>query len=177
MARARKKAAKVARPAPRTVTPAPRSCEPIVLDVLGTPAPKGSGRAIMRGGRAIYVPSGSDKNKEELEAWDVAVKAAAHAALGDRELPLFVETALEVTIIFRLARPQSHYLRGVLRADAPRYSIRKPDASKLLRATEDSLTGLVYDDDARIVVPCPIKEYADPHPEGARIVVREWIDA
>lgn len=148
----------------------------IVIEVRGTPAPKGSGRALpLRMGktfRAIFVPSSSDVNKAALAAWDAAVKAAAIAAVAGRKMPLFVDTPLEAVFIFRLARPQSHYLRGVLRATAPSVSMVKPDASKILRATEDSLTGIIYDDDARLVMPVPRKEYADPHPEGVRIVIR-----
>lgn len=52
---------------------------------------------------------------------------------------------------FTLLRPVSHLKKnGALRASAPLWPRRK-DLSKLVRAVEDALTGVVYDDDSQIV--------------------------
>src|SRR5438132_6290105 len=94
----------------------------ITLDVLGTPAPKGSNRAMVFGGRARFVPGGSKTNQANLKSWDVAVREAAVcqvevATQRDVVGPLFVELPLEVAIEFRLQRPSGHWHpKGGLRA-------------------------------------------------------------
>lgn len=148
----------------------------VEFDVLGVPAPKGSGRAIMIAGRAQHVASGSDVNKRRLKAWDTAIREAAALAVGDRAAPPFLGTPLRVTMIFRMMRPTGHYhaegpRRGQLKAGAPRWPIVKPDGSKLLRATEDTLTGIVWDDDSRICEWFLRKCYARLGAEGAHVIV------
>lgn len=152
----------------------------IVIEVLGTPAPKGSNRAILRGGRAQFVPGGSKVNQRKLKSWDVAVREAAidlgreheNGSLG----PRFVQVPLSVGIVFRMARPGSHWAkRGGVKPTAPIAPATKPDVDKLARSTLDSLTGIVFDDDSRIVELGVVKVYAEPGREGARIVVREWV--
>ena len=145
----------------------------IQFEVLGHPAPKGSGRAMLIGGKARHVPSGSSVNQKALRSWDVNVREAAVAALGWCESPMFVGRALECEILFRLARPAGHWGKKGLRPSAPSYPIGKPDAGKLARSTEDSLKGIVFDDDSRIVDLIARKRYAMPGTEGATITIRE----
>lgn len=137
----------------------------VVIDVLGTPAPKGSARAILIKGRAVMVPSGSNVNRDALKAWDKAVKAGALAAVGVRADAVYVDVALHVVIVFRLARPKT--------IDREQPTV-KPDVDKLARATLDSLIGLVIDDDARVIALTTAKEYASAGNEGARIIVDRW---
>lgn len=149
----------------------------ITLDVLGTPAPKGSSRAILINGRAVNVPGGSNKNRTAMKGWDANVRERAVQAIGSRTEPWFTHTPLSVFITFRLTRPSGHWAKkGGLKPSAPIAPATKPDADKLARATLDALTGLVFDDDSRIVQLLVVKEYASPGEEGARIVVDEWTD-
>lgn len=147
----------------------------IVLEVLGTPAPKGSGRAILIRGKARHVPSGSNANRDALQAWDGAVRAAAADAIGHVGAPPLVGVAIALAIEFRMARPGSHWGTGKhagrLKPSAPTYPLGKPDSSKLLRATEDSLTGIVWDDDSRVSLHHVDRIYALPGREGATIVI------
>lgn len=147
----------------------------VVIEVLGSPAPKGSGRAILVGGVAQYVPSGSSVNARAIGAWDTAVREAAVRAVGTVDAPPFVGRALRITAIWRLRRPAGHWGRGrnagQLKPTAPAWPLGKPDGSKLLRCTEDPLTGIVWDDDSRIVEFFLRKCYARPGEEGARIVI------
>lgn len=153
----------------------------IAIDVLGTPAPKGSSRAILARGRgrprAVLVPGGSDVNKAALKAWDIAVSAAAAIRLGNVGWPRFVDAALTVTVVFRIARPDGHWRKGKygesLKPSAPAFPATKPDVDKLARSTLDALTGIVWDDDSRIVCLSVAKVYAQPGQEGACITVRE----
>jgi Holliday junction resolvase RusA-like endonuclease len=147
----------------------------ISFDVLGTPAPKGSGRAMLirsRGApRAIHVASGSDANKQRLKSWDTSVREAAAEAIDRAGVPAFVQTPIAVRITFRLARPGGHWGKTGLRPSAPAFPAGKPDADKLARATIDSLTGTLFDDDSRIVSLRVEKRYAEPGREGASIAV------
>lgn len=145
----------------------------IRIEVLGTPAPKGSSRAFVVPGtnRAVVAPSGSAANKKALKGWDAAVREAASAAVGPVAAPPFVETSLRVEITFRLARPSGQWGRRGLKPSAPKYPMTKPDLDKLARSTADSMKGIVYDDDSRIVEKVLRKLYADPGREGATIVV------
>lgn len=148
----------------------------IEFEVFGIPAPKGSSRAVARGRRAFVVPSGSDANRKARVSWDNAVRDAAREAVGDIGSPVFVQLPLIVSIVFRLKRPAGHWARnGGLKPSAPPRPHTKPDLSKILRATEDAMNGIVYDDDARIVGFGRLdKEYARPGMEGAWIEVKEW---
>lgn len=124
------------------------------------------------GGAAQYVPSGSGANARAMKSWDTAVREAAAQAVGTVDAPPFVDRAVRLTIVFRLRRPAGHYGRiGALKPSAPAWPITKPDGSKLLRATEDSLTGIVWDDDSRVVEFFLRKQYARPGTEGASIIV------
>lgn len=154
----------------------------IIIDVLGTPAPKGSQRAFVnkRTGRAILSSFGSGVGEKRLRSWDADVRTAALEAHGSRKhvasAPMFVGKALAVALIFRMARPNGHRnpKSGELRKSAPVRPSVKPDVDKLARATLDALTGIVFDDDSRIVELALHKTYAEPGREGARIVVKEW---
>lgn len=143
----------------------------VTIEVLGTPAPKGSGRAILIAGRARHVPSGSDVNAKKLRSWDTAVREAAALSVGHVTSPPFIGVPLRLRIVFRLIRPAGHWGKRGLRPKAPSFPTTKPDLSKLVRSTEDTLTGIVFDDDSRIVSAVLEKVYAEPGREGATIVV------
>lgn len=153
----------------------------IRLEVLGEPAPKGSGRAILIGGKARHVPSGSNTNRDKLKAFDVAVREAVREALGEVATPPLLGKPVHLEVTFRMKRPTGHYgtgrHAGQLKANAPKYPTTKPDSSKLLRAIEDTLKGIVYGDDSNIVDHVIRKRYAAPGMEGATIIVREATEA
>tara|TARA_Y100000592_G_scaffold98531_1_gene171892 strand:+ start:5287 stop:5592 length:306 start_codon:yes stop_codon:yes gene_type:complete len=67
-----------------------------------------------------------------------------HAMMGE---------AIWMDAIFVFNRPKAHYrTNGDLKPSAPQHCTgRIGDLSKLIRAVEDALTGVVYDDDAQIV--------------------------
>lgn len=139
---------------------------PAMIQVRGNPAPKGSNRAILRAGRAVLVPGSSNTGKLKLVSWSAAVRAAA---IGAARAPI-VDCEVAVAITFRLTRPRAHRnARGELRSGAPRRPAVKPDLDKLLRSTLDALTGVAFDDDARVVQVSAAKIYAEPGDEGAAI--------
>lgn len=140
----------------------------IALNIHGTPAPKGSARAINRGGRAVLVPSSSNVNRNKQRAWVERVKAAARR-LDPIAGPVWV------SLSFRLARPSGHYGRRGVLPSAPLWPSVKPDIDKLARCTLDALTGLAYEDDARIVSLSIGKSYAEPGDEGCAVKVGAWV--
>jgi Holliday junction resolvase RusA-like endonuclease len=143
-----------------------------VIEVMGEPAPKGSGRAIVRGGRAVHIASGSDVNQRNLRAWDTALRDAARRAIGNLDRPPFVKQPLRLTMVFRLRRPAGHYARsGEIKRSAPAWPAGKPDGSKLQRSTEDALTGIIWDDDSRVVEWLGRKRYASAGEEGVWLVI------
>lgn len=144
------------------------------LEIHGIPAPKGSMRPMIAGGRAVLVPGGSPQNQKALRAWAKAVGEQARQQLGERSDPLYQGVAVEAQMLFRLPRPASHYgARGLLPSAPPdHWHIVKPDGDKLMRATLDALTGIVYDDDARIPVQGAVKQWCHRGREGVVITMR-----
>lgn len=149
--------------------------------VLGVPAPKGSSRAMIRGGAAVNVPSGSNANRDALQSWGVSVRAAAveqarhiHAAPGEAYGLVFGEVPLRLEIEFRMRRRKSDFKKdGTLKSDIPKFHTVKPDLSKLIRSTEDAMIGIVFLDDASIAELLVRKVYSAPGSEGARIRITE----
>lgn len=147
----------------------------ISIDVLGTPAPKGSNRAMVRGGRAVFVPGGSKTNQDALKSWAGSVREAAASFVSGQASPVFTHVPLAVAITFRLNRPGGHWAkRGGLKSSAPMAPCVKPDLDKLVRSTLDALSGVLFDDDSRIVETTSRKQYAQPGQEGATIRVWEY---
>ncbi len=145
----------------------------ILLHVNGTPAPKGSARAIRQGAFARLVPSSSDANRKAQAAWVRAVRSSAAPNL----VPLV--GPVECALTFRLARPDAHYGTGrnanTLKASAPACPIVKPDIDKLVRCTLDALTGMAFEDDSRIVWLTVRKCYATRGQEGAEVRVWQFV--
>lgn len=129
----------------------------IRFDVPGKPEPQGSSRAFVNkhSGRAIVT-----SDNPALKSWRNRVAAAASDAMAGREL-LRGPIALQVT--FGMPRPKSHYrANGTLKPNAPLFHTGKPDADKLLRSVDDSLTATVVADDAQVCDLALRKVYSDP---------------
>jgi Holliday junction resolvase RusA-like endonuclease len=85
----------------------------------------------------------------------------AHAAIAAK-VPLF-QGPVSMSVVFLFQRPANHYRRdGTLKPlnpslasatsqEAPAYHCVPPDRDKILRSTQDALSGLAYEDDARVV--------------------------
>ena len=134
---------------------------PITIRVDGVPKPGGSKTAFAFKGKdgrphARVVDAGKG-NRE----WKQLVAFEARRQYTD---PPFALLPLLVTFRFTMPRPKFHYRAGrnahLLRPDAPKYHIVMPDATKLMRSTEDALTGILWRDDA-CVFGFPTKVYGD----------------
>ena len=130
--------------------------EPITFQVEGmAAAPQGSKVHV---GKGVMIES-----CKTVKPWRAMV---AHAAIAAK-VPL-MRGPMCMSAVFLFQRPAGHYKNGSLKPlnealcsatskEAPLYHCVKPDSSKLQRSTEDALTDLAYEDDARIC-DCVIKK-------------------
>jgi Holliday junction resolvase RusA-like endonuclease len=98
------------------------------------------------------------------------------AAIEYKNQPL-TTGPIELCLCFFLEHPKSHYRAGkfkhLLKSDAPLLHTIKPDLTKLVRAVEDALTGVIWKDDSQVSSACSLKQYAPfGSKPGVRIIVR-----
>ncbi len=140
----------------------------ITLRIPGKPQPGGSKRA--------FVPKGwtrpvlTEANPQAVD-WKRTVQAFAMRAAWERIL----DGPLRVSMTFIVGRPKGHFGKRGLRPSAPAYPAVKPDVLKLARSTEDALTGIIWKDDALIVVEVLRKMYTMDGKTGALIEVEEIV--
>lgn len=135
--------------------------------VSGLPAPGGSKKGYVIGGRAVITDACS-----RSKPWRAVVALAGQNAMAGRSI--FIGPLL-LTLCFQLPRPRSHFGSGKnadeLRKSAPPFPCGRPDLTKLVRSTEDALTNVCWFDDSQIVSQLVIKRYSEI--PGVRITVEE----
>jgi crossover junction endodeoxyribonuclease RusA len=123
--------------------------------VIGKPATAGSKRAFAHRhtGRIVVVD-----DCKGGKAWRKLVQAQASS-----KCKFLMIGPLRIEVTFVMPRPLSHRKKdGSIAKGAPMTHTVKPDATKLLRALEDAMTGIVWIDDAQIVSQLCMKRYAEP---------------
>lgn len=129
--------------APAGAGPAPA----LTIVAYGLPAPQGSKKHL---GNGVMVES-----SKHVKPWRQDVKYAALAATQAMPGWAPLDGPLVASMVFAFARPKSHYRTGrnahLLRATAPTRPAVYPDLSKIIRSTEDALTGVAWADDSRVV--------------------------
>lgn len=133
------------------------------LFVPGEPSPGGSKRAIPKKNGKIAIIDDAKNNRD----WKATVRDFATQAWGDQPL---LDGALSVVATFYTLRPKGHYGAKGLKPSAPPFPLKKPDATKLFRAAEDALTGVVWRDDCLITDQNVRKRYGDK--PGVAIEIR-----
>ena len=129
----------------------------------GSPATAGSknGYPFRRKGGGLGVRM-VDASGARGKAWRKAVQTQFRMAHPSHK-PF--TGAVWLRVAFLLPRPKCHYGTGRnadrLKDSAPLAHTKKPDATKLLRAVEDALSGLAYADDAQVVRQTVHKMYCD----------------
>ena len=115
----------------------------VTFFVPGKPATAGSKKGFVnkKTGRVIIT-----EDCRRSKTWREAVRQTAVEVVGERPV---LTGALMVDMTFYLPRPKSHYGTGrnqrKVKPSAPRYHTKKPDLTKIIRSTEDALTGIVAD--------------------------------
>ena len=137
----------------------------VSFTVIGVAQSMGSKRAFVPKGWQRPIITDSNRN---LKAWQALVAEAAGGAIQARAEPWqLLEGPVRLTLAFYLPRP-----KGL--AKKMRAHVKAPDCSKLIRSTEDALSGIVYADDSQVVEIVAGKFYAAPGaPPQCRVTVEE----
>jgi len=119
--------------------------------IPGTPAPGGSKRGFPVKLKSGRIRSNVVEDCARNPAWRERCAAAALENFrGLDGLPF--RGAVSLSVQFLMPRPKNHFgARGGLKASAPRHHLQKPDRTKLLRALEDALSGVLWMDDVQVV--------------------------
>lgn len=159
----------------------------VTFQVHGIPRPAGSKRAfawvrkdadgkpLMRktkGGKDVAVlgTAVQDTSGEKGKDWRAAVGQAARDAMiratraGDAMAPP-LEGPLRLVLTFRMPRPKAHLRKdGSVKPTAPGWPAVLPDVDKLSRSVLDACKGIVWRDDAQVVVKSAMKVYTTRTP-------------
>lgn len=154
----------------------------IVIVVHGQPAPQGSKRHL---GNGVMI-----EMSKKVKPWRQDVKTAALDAMTAGQIGAIpvhrppLDGPLAASIVFTMREqpagrpawwPKGHRWSAKYRTRPA----STPDLSKLLRSTEDALTGVVWKDDARVVEYVRLAKYYVGDPAGDVLdrpgaVIRVW---
>lgn len=144
----------------------------IDLFIPGKPATAGSKTAFRTASGRMNITHACKRFK----SWSYEVKAAAAEKYKGEPIMCPVSLSIAVAIM----RPKSHFGTGrnanKLKASAPHEHTQKPDLCKIIRAVEDSLTGVIWKDDSQICEyeHCHKSWAASDTPPGTRIIITLW---
>jgi Holliday junction resolvase RusA-like endonuclease len=130
----------------------------ISFTVYGLAQPGGSKRGFIVNGRAVITDANAKVKDWRTQVVNAAVDAKPMGA------PL-LDGPLCVTMRFYRPRPAGHYLANGCLSKTGRETTApatRPDVLKLARAVEDSLSGILWRDDAQIVEEHLYKHYGEP---------------
>ncbi len=134
----------------------------ITFTVYGKPGTAGSKKAFIvktkDGRQRVAMKPDNDRAKP----WMAVVQQHAQQAMQGRSL---ITGAVQLDLHFMFLRPKSHYRTGknshLLKDDAPKHHLQKPDRCKLERCTEDAMKHVVWVDDCQVVAGEVTKGWAD----------------
>ena len=137
--------------------------------VPGTVRTAGSKSAFKGKDGSVHVTHSGKYTKE----WMNTVR---YFALQAMNRGCVIAEPVRLSIDFRMARPQGHFgtgrNAGKLKDSAPFYCAKKPDLTKLTRAVEDAMTGIIWRDDALVISQTTTKRYVcNSEPCGAQIKI------
>lgn len=133
--------------------------------VPGTPVGKGRPRAARRGtGVVMFTP-------EKTAGYEALVAAAASNAMRAEAGPLFtgpLEAVLEMRIPIPASWSKAHKAAALAGTELP---TSKPDIDNVAKAILDACNGVVFRDDAQVVMLIATKAFSEE--PGVRVVIRE----
>lgn len=140
--------------------------------VPGEAAPGGSKKAFFHAKtKKIMVVDSCKRNK----SWREHVAAVAY----DYKPPVPLTGPIIILCDFIMPRPKSHYgtgknhniiKRSILACLNTKYHCKKPDTTKLFRALEDALTGIMWRDDEQVILQIVSKQYGNN--PGAQVTIQ-----
>lgn len=125
--------------------------------IKGHPMPAGSKKYVghTKNNKAIIIDQSGKKGADWRKACQLTAKTFCYT--GEP-----IEGPIIVNMRFYLLRPKNHYnSKGELKKSAPKYHLTKPDKTKLCRAVEDAITGIIWKDDSMIFDGYVSKEYVN----------------
>ena len=139
------------------------ACNSFTFTVLGKPAPQGSKRHV---GKGVMVESSNRVKPWRQDVRHTAMELLPHDWYANMDKPI------TLSCVFVFARPKNHFrANGQLKPSAPKHcSGRIGDISKLVRAVEDAMTGIVYNDDAQIINLNAYRRYANDSEQPCAII-------
>ena len=133
--------------------------------VPGAPVGKGRPRAARRGtGVVMFTP-------EKTAGYEALVAAAASNAMRAEAGPLFtgpLEAVLEMRIPIPASWSKAHKAAALAGTELP---TSKPDIDNVVKAILDACNGVVFRDDAQVVMLVATKAFSGE--PGVRVVIRE----
>lgn len=129
-------------------------------------------------------PAGSHKSfhgrithvNPKLKPWMDTVK---WFAMNKYEREVLISGPVELELHFTIAYRKGDYGTGrnadKLKPSAPTYHTTTPDLTKLIRAVEDALTGIIWKDDKQVWSSVGTKKYG--HKPQVEIIIKESEDA
>lgn len=133
----------------------------VEFTVLGRAQPAGSKKAFALKRNGVYTGrTVVTDDAKHSRAWKQEIAGEARQAMHGKELLL---TAVRLEATFYVRRPTGHFGSGAnasfVKKSAPSFPAVKPDLTKLVRALEDAMTGIVWRDDALVVEQVLSKRY------------------
>jgi crossover junction endodeoxyribonuclease RusA len=110
------------------------------------------------------------ESSKNVKPWRQDVK---FAALSAKPTNWDTAPAMSLSVVFRFKRPSSHYgKKNALRPSAPLHctSARNGDIEKLIRSTNDALTGVLFDDDRQVVTVTATKRYCTANEQPGAVI-------
>lgn len=134
----------------------------VSFTVYGVAQPAGSKTPGRRKDGGMFVRDSAKKGAP----WRRQVAQVAGEAMNGTGL---LDGPLQLVVTFTVPRPKGHYGARGLRPSAPRFPSVRPDVTKLLRAVEDAITGVVWRDDAQVITQHACKLYGEPARAEVRV--------
>lgn len=138
----------------------------VAFTAYGVPVPKGSTKAFPYQDALGGLHARTTSDNPQLDRWEATVRLDCLRAIG-RDRRLF-EGPVKLTAVFYFPRPKS--VKPRLRP----FPTVPPDCSKLVRAAEDPLTGILWKDDSQVVRIDAAKLYTNDQPR-AEISVEDYL--
>ena len=135
--------------------------------VPGAPVGKGRPRAARRGAGVVMFTPGKTADYEALVA-ATAAAALACDALAHQLLDGPLEAVLEMRFPVPASWSKARRARALAGAE---WHTSKPDADNVAKAVLDACNGVVFRDDAQVVVMIATKAFSEE--PGVRVVIRE----
>ena len=128
-----------------------------ILEIVAfcQPEPQGSMKAFMPKGAKFPIVTSDNKNLKSFRQEVSKAALLARSKFGFNDIIYTKHEPVYVAFKFFFQRPPSIPKKRILH-------VVRPDLSKLIRAAEDSLTGIIYLDDSQIVGESATKAYGDP---------------